>query len=160
MNHKSLNSSDTVEYNVTQSITGNDKYKDTLFKYIFNDPEFALPLVNALMNTSYTDPSDIHITTLEDVLHIGMKNDVSLLIDSKMVLFEQQSTPNRNMPYRQFQYVYHLYKNLEVENGWNKYESTGIKIPKPIFITFYNGTQKEPPWQILKLSDLYETEGK
>ena len=29
MNHKSLNSSDTVEYNVTQSITGNDKYKDT-----------------------------------------------------------------------------------------------------------------------------------
>ncbi len=102
MNHKSLNSSDTVEYNVTQSITGNDKYKDTLFKYIFNDPQFALPLVNALMNTSYTDPSDIHITTLEDVLHIGMKNDVSLLIDSKMVLFEQQSTPNRNMPYRQF----------------------------------------------------------
>ena len=49
MNHKSLNSSDTVEYNVTQSITGNDKYKDTLFKYIFNDPQFALPLVNALM---------------------------------------------------------------------------------------------------------------
>ena len=159
MNHNSLNSSDTVEYNVTQSITGNDKYKDTLFKYIFNDPQFALPLVNALMNTSYTDPSDIHITTLEDVLHIGMKNDVSLLIDSKMILFEQQSTPNRNMPYRQFQYVYHLYKNMEVENEWNKYESTGIKIPKPFFITFYNGTQKEPPWQILKLSDLYETEG-
>ena len=159
MNHKSLNSSDTMTYSVTQPITGNDKYKDTLFKYIFNDPQFALPLVNALMNTSYTDPSDIHITTLEDVLHIGMKNDVSLLIDSKMILFEQQSTPNRNMPYRQFQYVYHLYKNMEVENEWNKYESTGIKIPKPFFITFYNGTQKEPPWQILKLSDLYETEG-
>ena len=48
---------------------------------------------------------------------------------------------------------------MEVENEWNKYESTGIKIPKPFFITFYNGTQKEPPWQILKLSDLYETEG-
>ena len=145
MNHNSLNSSDTVEYNVTQPITGNDKYKDTLFKYIFNDPQFALPLVNALMNTSYTDPSDIHITTLEDVLHIGMKNDVSLLIDSKMLLFEQQSTPNRNMPYRQFQYVYHLYKNMEVENEWNKYESTGIKIPKPFLSHSITGHKRNHP---------------
>ena len=31
--------------------------------------------------------------------------------------------------------------------------------PGKSIITFYNGTQKEPPWQILKLSDLYETEG-
>ena len=158
MNHKSLNSTDTMYNSVTQSLTGNAKYKDTLFKYIFNDPQFALPLVNALMGTSYKDPSDIHITTLEDVLHIGMKNDVSLLIDSRMVLFEQQSTPNRNMPYRQFQYVYHLYKNLEVENGWNKYSTTGMRIPRPFFITFYNGTIEEPQVQILKLSDLYAQE--
>ena len=158
MNHKSFNSSDTMYHSVNQSITGNGKYKDTLFKYIFNDPEFALPLVNALMGTAYKDPSDIHITTLEDVLHIGMKNDVSLLIDSKMILWEHQSTPNRNMPYRQYQYAYHLYKNIEVQTGWNKYSKTAIPIPRPYFITFYNGTIEEPQVQVLKLSDLYEPE--
>ena len=42
----------------------NRQYKDRLFKFIFQDPAFALPLINALMGMEYNDPEEIEITTL------------------------------------------------------------------------------------------------
>ena len=44
----------------------NRQYKDRVFKFIFQDPAFALPLINALMGMEYNDPEEIEITTLED----------------------------------------------------------------------------------------------
>ena len=82
----------------------NRQYKDRLFKFIFQDPAFALPLINALMDMEYNDPEEIEITTLEEVLYINMKNDVSFCIHGSMFVFEHQSTFSFNLPYRCLEY--------------------------------------------------------
>ena len=47
----------------------NREYKDRLFKFIFKDKEKLLSLYNALNSSHYTNPEDIEITTLEDVIY-------------------------------------------------------------------------------------------
>lgn len=58
-----------------QNITVNRQYKDRLFKLIFKEKEDLLELYNAVNNTSYDNPEDIEVNTLEDVVYMGMKND-------------------------------------------------------------------------------------
>ena len=60
-----------------QNITVNRQYKDRLFKLIFKEKEDLLELYNAVNNTSYDNPEDIEVNTLEDVVYMGMKNDIS-----------------------------------------------------------------------------------
>ena len=69
------------------------EYKDRLFKAIFGrDTEeskrWRLDLYNALNNTNYTDPDALTLTTIENVIYITMKNDISFLIGSQMNLYE------------------------------------------------------------------------
>ncbi|MBP5622254.1 MAG: hypothetical protein J6X44_09590 [Thermoguttaceae bacterium] len=81
----------------------NTEYRDRLFKFIFGNPErkkWTLSLYNAINGSNYTDENEIEINTIEDVVYMGMKNDVSFLIDGTMNLYEQQSTRNLNMPLR------------------------------------------------------------
>lgn len=64
-------------------ITINTKYKDRLFRLRFGSIEYReniLSLYNALNGTSYRDADELSITTIDDVIYIGMKNDVSLLL--------------------------------------------------------------------------------
>ena len=51
---------------------GNRKYKDRLFRLLFSDKKSLLELYNALNQTSYTNPDDLEITTLDDVLYRKM----------------------------------------------------------------------------------------
>ena len=67
-----------------------------------------LILYNALNGTSYNNTDDIRITTLDDVIYMKMKNDISILLDSNMVLWEQQSSINPNMPARGLMYYANL----------------------------------------------------
>ena len=81
----------------------NREHKDRLFKMIFGRPEhrdWTLSLYNAINGTSYNDPSLIEFNTLEDVLFMGMKNDVSFLMDSWLNIWEHQSTVVPNAPLR------------------------------------------------------------
>ena len=83
----------------------NKKYKDRLFCLLFGNEEYkdnVLSLYNALCHTSHTNTEDIQIYTIDDVIYIKMKNDVSILLDSFLYLWEQQSTFNPNMPIRGF----------------------------------------------------------
>ncbi len=85
----------------------NKKYKDRLFCLLFGNEEHKdniLSLYNALCHTTYTNEEDIQIYTIDDVIYIKMKNDVSILLDSFLYLWEQQSTFNPNMPIRGFMY--------------------------------------------------------
>lgn len=89
--------------------TFNREYKDTLFRWIFGRMDekskiWRLELYNALNNSDYKDPDELELTTIENVIYISMKNDLSFLIDSKMNLYEQQSTYNPNMPLRGLMY--------------------------------------------------------
>lgn len=73
----------------------NREYKDTVFRFLFGNPDnldFTLLLYNAVNNTNYTDKEDIEITTIGNVVHIKIKNDVSFLVDSRMNIYEHQST--------------------------------------------------------------------
>jgi len=71
----------------------NKKYKDRLFCLLFGNEEYKeniLSLYNALCNTAHTDVNDIKLYTIDNVIYIEMKNDVSILLDSYLHLWEQQ----------------------------------------------------------------------
>ena len=58
----------------------NRNHKDALFRFIFNNPKDLLSLYNALNDTDYTDVSDLTITTLEDIVYMSYKNDISFIL--------------------------------------------------------------------------------
>ena len=87
------------------------KYKDILFRYVFREKREILQLYNAINQTNYTNADDLVITTMEDVIYIGMKNDLSFIIMNEMNLYEHQSTLNENMPLRGFLYFARLYES-------------------------------------------------
>lgn len=136
----------------------NREYKDRLFCLLFGKEEYKeniLSLYNALHNTSYTDVNDVEITTISDAIYIGMKNDVSILIDSYLPLWEQQSSFNPNMPVRGLMYFGKLYSAYIVEHNLNIYGETLIRIPTPQYTVLYNGEKDELPIIKLKLSDAF-----
>ena len=70
----------------------NETY-DRLFKAIFGrenqqSKQWRLELYNALRGTNYKDPDALEINTIENVIYLTMRNDISFLVDSQMTLFE------------------------------------------------------------------------
>ena len=122
----------------TENKATNRKYKDTVFRMLFNNKKEALGLYNNLFDTEYTDESLIDIITLEDVLFIPRKNDVAFTMNGRfMVLVEHQSTINENMPLRFLIYIARLYE--KIIDADNIYRRKLIKIPSPEFVVLYNG---------------------
>lgn len=132
------------------------KYKDILFRFIFKDKKELLQLYNAINGTSYKNPDDLLITTMEDVIYIGMKNDLSFLIANEINLYEHQSTLNKNMPLRGLLYLAKMYESYVETNGLNRYQKKLIPLPFPRFIVFYNGDEEIGEELYLKLSDAFE----
>ncbi len=120
-----------------------------------DNAENILSLYNALNGTNYTDQRLLEITTLEDAVYIRMKNDVSFLISSHMVLWEQQSTYNPNMPLRGLMYFGELYSGYVETRGLNLYGSKLLPIPTPQYVVFYNGTDDIEPMRKRRLSDSF-----
>ena len=136
----------------------NVQYKDRLFNFLFSSEEnrkWTLSLYNAVNNSSYTDPYAIEITTIKEVMYLGMHNDVSFLISDEMNLYEQQSTYNPNMPLRMLQYTGNLYEKYIKQRNLNKYGDQIISLPVPKLVVFYNGTRSQPDEITLKLSDSF-----
>lgn len=130
----------------------NRKYKDTLFRKVFNNKKDLLSLYNALNDTSHTDDSLITINTIEDAIYIGYKNDISFIINSELNLYEHQSSINYNMPVRGLIYFAELYKGYIEQNNLLIYNEKLVKLPFPRYVVFYNGTDEEPEEQELRLS--------
>jgi len=135
----------------------NRKYKDSVFRSIFNNKEKLLELFNALVGTDYKDPEAIEINTLEDVLFMDRKNDISFIIDDFLVLIEHQSTINEFMPARMSMYFNRLLEKISIEDPEKKYgeKSSRKKFPHPLLIVLYNGKEDFPAKKILKLSSLF-----
>lgn len=136
------------------------EYKDRLFKAIFGrnteqSKRWRLDLYNALNNSNYTNPEELELNTIENVIYITMHNDVSFLVDSQMTLYEQQSTYNPNMPLRGLFYFSQLYQQYLTKENKSILRSTLIKIPAPQFIVFYNGKTKKPERFKLRLSEAF-----
>ena len=75
----------------TENKATNRKYKDTVFRMLFNNKKEALGLYNNLFDTDYTDESLIDIVTLEDVLFIPRKNDVAFTMNGRFVVTKKDT---------------------------------------------------------------------
>ena len=140
--------------NTENQVTVNREYKSSVFALLFKDRKKLLSLYNALNHSNYTNEWELEVVTLENAIYMAMKNDLAFLLDSRLHLYEHQSTPNPNMPLRDLFYVSRQYEKMVTKS--TLYSSRAIKIPAPHFIVFYNGVTKQPERHILKLSDLYQ----
>ena len=68
----------------------NREYKDRVFRMLLKEPKVALEVYNAMNGTSYDNPDELIITTLENAVYLGMKNDVSFILGTQLVLYEHQ----------------------------------------------------------------------
>lgn len=143
----------------TSNIKTEPTYKDRLFRMLFGFERYKenlLELYNALNHCHYTNADELEITTIENVIYIGMKNDTSFLLHGHMALYEHQFTYNPNMPLRGLLYIGKLYQKYIEQRNYNIYGSKLIKIPAPQYVVFYNGDKELPDRTILKLSEAFE----
>ena len=136
----------------------NRSYKDILFRFVLADKKALLKLYNALNETDYNDENDLEINTLENVIYIGYKNDLSFIIGNTINIYEHQSTVNPNMPLRGLRYLTQLYNVYIDMADDNIYGSTLIHIPRPQAIVFYNGDESYEERKTLRLSDAFKTQ--
>lgn len=129
-------------------------YKDSIFRYLFNDQDKISELYSAISDSEVNSDS-IEIVTLENAIFNGIKNDLSFTVDSKLiVMIEHQSTDNPNMPVRMLCYLGEQYRKILSDENW--FGNSLIKIPTPELYVFYNGITKcEEEWA-QKLSEAFE----
>ena len=139
----------------------NKEHKDRLFKFIFGrheNREWTLSLYNAVNKSAYTDSDAIQITTIEDVLYLSMKNDLSFLLADTMSFYEQQSSFNPNMPMRMLIYagmVYSKYvESHKADISLHSYSQQHF--PTPRMICFYNGEARQPDSKVLELKSAFK----
>lgn len=138
----------------------NLKHKDRLFRLAFQSKKDMLSLYNAVNGTDYQNPEELEVTTLEDAVFLGVKNDLSFIIGATLNLYEHQSTWNMNMPLRGLIYFSGLYQQYVEANGYNLYGSRRISLPFPQYLVFYNGDSEEPDRQELTLSEAFQEPGR
>lgn len=145
----------------------NREYKSRLFSFLFGKEEnkkWTMSLYNAIHGTSHNDISNITINTIDDVVYMGMKNDLSILVSEiismykSMELYEQQSSYNPNMPIREFMYAGKLYDKFIYLAKLNRYSKKLLPLPLPKLVVFYNGEDEKDDEIILSLSDAFREE--
>ncbi len=137
-------------------VVPNREYKSGLFAFIFHRKEDLLSLYNAVNESDYADPDELEIYTMEGFIYMGMKNDLAFLIDSRLAVFEHQSTYNPNMPLRGFIYMAAALKKYIALNKLDIYSSRCLAIPVPRYYVFYNGSRQMEDETILRLTDSME----
>ena len=129
-------------------------YKDSLFRHIFNHKARLRNLYEALSGRK-VNASDIRINTLRGTFFNGVKNDISFQIKGRfVVLIEQQSSWNPNMPLRFLWYLAKLYRRQVPRDM--QYHIKLVPLETPEFYVLYNGRETEPPYQVLRLEDAFE----
>ena len=130
--------------------------KDSVFSYIFREPENMRQLYLALHpeDTDITE-EECHPITLENILTSGMVNDLGLLVrNTLIILMEAQSTYSVNITLRLLMYLAKTYKEYVQEHEYNLYNTKPIPIPRPELYMVYVGEPRELP-EVLHLSELY-----
>lgn len=137
--------SDSVDhFDSTEIIKVNRKFKDSIFKYIFTDPNEFVELYYSLSGTKL-DVSEVETANLDSFVIFDWQNDVSFITKDRhiIILLEQQSTICANMSIRCLVYYSNLIRKLYEEKGsvFKKeiYTNVPIMIPKPEFYILYNG---------------------
>ena len=117
---------------------GNREYKNSVFVDLFSLDEktredAVISFYNALHQEKITKKEGIKFIRLENVLFRKVRNDVSFVLDDKLVLLlEHQSTINPNMPVRFLDYIVGLYQ-LQIEPRL-KLSQRKVSLPEPEFM--------------------------
>ncbi|MBR2824730.1 MAG: hypothetical protein IKE51_00450 [Solobacterium sp.] len=120
-------------------------YRDSLFRFLFGRSEhkdWLLSLYNALNNSNYTDPEEIELTTIDNVIYLGLRNDVSFIIGDDLMMVEHQTTPSKNMSIRFLLYYAKILEGYLQKRDIDLHQYSSIPLPNPRFIVFYNGSQE------------------
>ena len=129
-------------------------YKDSVFVDLFSEDEKAkenfLSLYNALQGKDLQLSCPVENIRLENVMYMNIINDVSSLVDNKIiVLAEHQSTINENMP-RQGMYfrVHSLTASLALRLNSLLTYTTDIRVRSDTLRMFSSGIHDgpEPPF--------------
>ena len=132
---------------------GNREYKSDVISMMLQIPEYALDVYNAMNDSVYTDPDMIQIMRLENGISLSVRNDASFFISNYLNLYEHQSTYSPNAPLRFLIYLTNLLKKTIRKR--DLYGRKRVQIATPHFAVFYNGTEKKPEKEVLKLSDAF-----
>ncbi|MBQ4596634.1 MAG: hypothetical protein IJB14_06630 [Firmicutes bacterium] len=136
-------------------MTGSDvnrKFKDGVFRTLFNDEEKLLELYNALSNRNYPEGTPIEIVTLDNVIFNEIKNDIAFIIDDRfIILTEHQSTKSPNFPLRMLCYLAKEYEKKYYSDAI--YSTRLVTLPTPELYVFYEGKKDAPVEWELKLSE-------
>jgi predicted transposase YdaD len=136
-------------------VGANTNYKDSVFSFLFSDPDTLRELYGAISGVELAPDVPVTINTLEGVLYKNLLNDISFEIDKKLVvILEHQSTINPNLPLRVLMYIARVYEKLTA--GRNVYGRKKLLIPRPEFIVLYNGKEPSADKVELRLSDAFE----
>ena len=149
MVHDKLNKNSSNLHNM------NWKHKDSLFKIAFREKEKLLELYNAINNSGYDNPTELTVYTLEDVIFMGIKNDISFLVGEVLNLYEHQSTENPNMPIRGLMYFAENYESYIARNNLDIYGRVLQKLPFPQYYILYNGVKEAEDRKVLELKDAF-----
>ena len=149
MVHDKLNKNSSNLHNM------NWKHKDSLFKIAFREKEKLLELYNAINNSDYDNPTELTVYTLEDVIFMGIKNDISFLVGEVLNLYEHQSTENPNMPIRGLMYFAENYESYIARNNLDIYGRVLQKLPFPQYYILYNGVKEAEDRKVLELKDAF-----
>lgn len=133
----------------------NHNHKDCLIRIAFREKKDLLELYNAINGSNYKDPEELIVYTLEDVVFLGIKNDISFLISEMLSLYEHQSSKNPNMPIRGLLYFARNYESYIARNGLDIHSSTLQKLPFPQYYVLYNGREDEKDRCTIKLEDAF-----
>jgi hypothetical protein len=132
----------------------NRRYKDSMFTLLFNTPDEARRLYNALTGSAYGPDTPVHINTIKDVFYRTQKNDLSFVLDDKLVnIIEHQSSINPNMPLRLFLYAAQVYETL-IEH--KALYGGKVLIPRTELLVLYNGLEAMPDFLEQRLSESFK----
>jgi predicted transposase/invertase (TIGR01784 family) len=136
----------------------NREFKNSVFTLLFNEEEAIRDIsgaVGAMLGKEISPNTPIKKTTLQNALLGGKLNDLSFVLDDKLiVLIEHQSTINENMPLRMLHYICEIYNHLYDKK--DLYKKKKILIPKPVFIVLYNGEEDIKDFEEYLLSNLFK----
>ena len=130
------------------------KIKDSIFRHLFLEPEYALQLYRILHpeDTTATE-ADISYLTITKEITNGIRNDLGMYIGGKfLIMIEAQTTWSENIVIRIFIYLAEIWKNYIVQNGLDVFSSKDLNLPIPELYVVYTGEHKSRP-AVLKLSE-------
>ena len=133
----------------------NREYKSDVFSMLMENKSYALEVYNALSHSDYRDPEEVEIIRLERGISLSIRNDASFLIDMNMSFYEHQSTYNPNMPLRSMIYYVNALEDWLKRKNLDLFGRKRIQIPTPHFVVFYNGMEKRPEYEEMRLSEAF-----